>query len=54
VDAAHSKSLSWPQLVGVGAIIAAIVGIGHAYRLSRGGSGPAEGVNGRQDVADPQ
>jgi hypothetical protein len=53
VHAPHSKSLSWAQLVGVGAIIAAIVGIGYAYRLSRG-RGLAEGVNGRQDVADPQ
>jgi hypothetical protein len=49
VHAAHSKSLSWLQLVGVAAIIAAIVAAAYASRLMVARRGDP-----RPDAADPQ
>jgi hypothetical protein len=49
VHAAHAKSLSWLQLVGVAAIIAAIVAAAYASRLVL-----ARRADPRPDAADPQ
>jgi hypothetical protein len=48
VHAAHSKSLSGPQYVGVAAIVAAIVAVAYASRLVLARREP------RVDAVDPQ
>jgi hypothetical protein len=49
VHAAHSKSLSWPQYVGVAAIVVAIVAIAYASRFVL-----ARRDEPRPDAAGPQ